>query len=244
MTRILPGAKEVIERSVSLAAEHGHVHIFSFLLDQGVPITARVAAAAFRGDKVEFCQALTEHGWEPQPQKVHILSVLSSEIALKWVLEHGWNPNLYGHNDIHPMTVAAASFPPSIVKILLDHGVCTRGTMAMHAAASMAADDPTRFEVLDLLLLYDGDVDEMEVDPKGRNPPRQRTSFTGTPLHHAIKANSVEAVRYLLERGASPTAPSWSGENALRLAERSGKVKIAETIRSLSPPDYSTLFYQ
>src|SRR5450756_411401 len=127
------------------------------------------------------------------------------------MLEHRWNPNIYAHNDIHPLTVAAASFPPSVVKILLEHGVSTRGTQAMHAAASMAADDPTRFEVLDLLLQHDGDVDEMEVDPKGRNPPRQRTGFTGTPLHHAIRADSVEAVKYLLAEGADPMAPSWPG---------------------------------
>jgi ankyrin repeat protein len=151
---------------------------------------------------------------------------------LRWLLEHGWNPNLYGRDDIHPLTVAAASFPPSVVKILLDHGVSTRSTQAMHAAASMAAVDPTRFEVLDLLLQYDGDVDEMEVDPKGRKTPRQRTGFTGTPLHHAIKANGIEAVKYLLARGASPTAPSWSGRNALEVAESSGKTKIAEIIRS------------
>lgn len=148
------------------------------------------------------------------------------------MLEHGWNPNLYGHNDIHPLTVAAASFPPSTVKILLDHGVSTRGTQAIHAAATTAADDPTRFEVLDLLLQYDGDIDEMEVDPKGRVPPRQRTGFTGTPLHRAIHADSVEAVRYLLARGASKTAPSWSGQNALKVAEGSRKSEIAEIIRS------------
>ena len=151
---------------------------------------------------------------------------------MRWLLEHGWNPNLYGENDIHPLRVAAASFPPSVVKILLDHGVSTRGTQAMHAAAFMAVDDPTRLEVLDLLLQYDGDVNEMEVDPKGRRPPRQRTGFTGTPLHHAIKANGIEAVKYLLAKGASPTAPSWSGRNALEVAERGGQTKIAEIIRS------------
>lgn len=148
------------------------------------------------------------------------------------MLEHGWDPNLYGQEDIHPLTVAAASFPPSIVKILLEHGFSARGTQAMHAAAFMAVDDPTRLEVLDLLLQYDGDIDEMEVDSKGRKPPRQRTGFTGTPPHHAIKANGVEAMKYLLVKGASPTAPSWSGRCALQVAERSGKAEIAAVIRT------------
>lgn len=153
---------------------------------------------------------------------------------MRWLLEHGWYPNLYGHNDIHPLTIASASFLPSVVKILLDHGVSTRGTQAMHAVISMAAVDLTRFEVLDLLLEYDGNVDEMEVDLKGRKRPRQRTGFTGTPLHRAVEANCIEAVIYLLERGASPTAPSWSGRNALQVAERYRMTKMAEIIRSWS----------
>ncbi|KAE8441021.1 hypothetical protein EG329_006085 [Mollisiaceae sp. DMI_Dod_QoI] len=238
--KVMPGAMDVIQRSACLAARQGHTIVFSFLLDQGMPINKSVAAAAFAGNDTELCQALLDHGWEARAGNVHNASILGSEISLSWMLEHGWNPNLYGHNDIHPLTVAAASFPPSVVKILLDHGISTRGTQAMHAAASMAANDPTRFDVLDLLLQYDGDIDEMEVDPKGRNPPRQRTGFTGTPLHHAICANSVGVVKYLLERGASPTAPSWSGHNALQIAEGSRKTEIAETIRSWSGVDFSS----
>jgi len=72
----------------------------------------------------------------------------------------------------------------------------------------------------------------MEADPKGRKTHRQRTGFTGTPFRHAIKADGIEAVKYLLAKGVSPTAPSWSGQSALEVAERSGKTKITEIIRS------------
>ena len=75
LNRILPGAKEVIERSACLAAKHGHISIFSFLLDQGAPFTANVLASAFCTNKVEFCQALTENGWLPQPGEVPLMSV-------------------------------------------------------------------------------------------------------------------------------------------------------------------------
>ena len=137
--------------------------------------------------------------------------------------------------------IAAHRFPPSVVKILLDHGV--RGRMAIHLAAGQAGKDPTRFEVLDLLLLYGGDVNEMEPDPKGRRTPRQgRTWSTGTPLHHAIGSCSVDAVRYLLEKGASPWLPGWSGKSAMAVAESLGNDEgIAELIRQMSPPEYSSL---
>ena len=68
--RILPGAKEVIERSACLAAEHGHVHVFSFLLDQGASITEAVVKHAFAANGVGFCQALVANGWDPHARKV------------------------------------------------------------------------------------------------------------------------------------------------------------------------------
>jgi hypothetical protein len=86
--------------------------------------------------------------------------------------------------------------------------------MAMHAVADMAATDPTRFDVLDLLLQYDGNINEMELDSEGRQARRQRTRFKGTPLHHALQdiglpsSNHIKIVKYLLERGADPTALS------------------------------------
>ena len=73
--RVMPGAMEVIQRSACLAARHGRTTIFSFLLDQGAPINASVAAAAFAGNNAELCQALLDHGWEARAGEVHNASV-------------------------------------------------------------------------------------------------------------------------------------------------------------------------
>jgi hypothetical protein len=74
--RIMPGASEVIHRSTCMAAQHAHTAVFSFLLDQGAPVNAIVAEAAFKGNKAELCQALLSHGWEPRAGHVPIESVL------------------------------------------------------------------------------------------------------------------------------------------------------------------------
>ena len=68
--RVMPEAMEVIQRSASMAAEKCHIKIFSFLLDQGLPLTKSTVHSALGTDRVEFCQALAEHGWEPLPRKV------------------------------------------------------------------------------------------------------------------------------------------------------------------------------
>ncbi|CAM6001073.1 unnamed protein product [Sphagnum balticum] len=59
--RVMPGGAEVIQRSTCVAARHGHTAIFSFLLDQGAPINAIVAGAAFEGnnaDSVKRCSIM------------------------------------------------------------------------------------------------------------------------------------------------------------------------------------------
>ena len=66
----MPGAMEVIQRSACMAAENSQIKIFSFLLEREAPITRSTVDAAFGTDKVEFCEALKEHGWEPLPRKV------------------------------------------------------------------------------------------------------------------------------------------------------------------------------
>jgi hypothetical protein len=73
--RVMPGGAEVIQRSTCIAARHGHTAIFSFLLDQGAPINAIVAGAAFEGNNAELCQALLNHGWEPRAGDVPNRSV-------------------------------------------------------------------------------------------------------------------------------------------------------------------------
>jgi hypothetical protein len=116
-----------------------------------------------------------------------------------------------------------------VARVLLEHGVTPRGTGAIHAATCASILDPTHFEVLDLLSRYGGNIDEMEMDPKARRPPRQRTSFAGTALHRAIWIEKLDTVRYILERGASRTIPSWSGRSALCEAEkRSSKTETVD----------------
>jgi hypothetical protein len=73
--RLMPGALEVLRRSACIAARNGNTTIFSFLLDQGVPINATIAAAALAGNSTEIFQALLDHGWDPRAAGVNPSSV-------------------------------------------------------------------------------------------------------------------------------------------------------------------------
>lgn len=160
---------------------------------------------------------------------------------MRWLLEHGADPNVPPRpgSAVDLLTRAAASRPPSSVRLLVEHGARTRRTQALHAAATTSATqidevnfepDPSRVEILKMLLDHGADVNEMEVDPKGLGRPRD--SNTGTPLHRAAKDGSVDAVQCLLDYGADVSAPSWSGLTAMEAAQIHRRQDVVDVLRN------------
>lgn len=70
----------------------------------------------------------------------------------------------------------------------------------------------------------------MEVDPKELGRPR--ASYTGTPLHRAVKDGSVEAVQCLLNYGADVSSPSWSGLTAMGTAKMYQRQDIVDALQN------------
>lgn len=159
---------------------------------------------------------------------------------MRWLLEHGADPNIPPRlgSTVDLLTRAAARRPPSIVGLLVEHGARTKGSLALHAAATTSANEyaernfqpvPSRVEILKILLDYGADANEMEVDPKALGRPRSPNY--STPLHRAVKDGSVEAVRCLLAYGADVSAPSWSGLTAMKLAQMEQRQDMIDTLR-------------
>lgn len=160
---------------------------------------------------------------------------------MRWLLEHGADPNvppLLGKT-VDLLTLAAASFSPPTVRLLVEHGARIKGTQALHAAATTSATEidegnfqpvPSRVEILKILLDHGADANEMEVDPKALGRPR--ASYTGTPLHRAVRHGSVEAVQCLLAYGADVSAPSWSGLTAMKAAQMYQRQDMVDALRN------------
>lgn len=157
------------------------------------------------------------------------------------MLEHGADPNvppLLGQK-VDLLTLAAASFPPSTVSLLVEHGARIKGSQALHAAATTSAIEidegnfrpvPSRIEILKILLDHGADANEMEMDPKELGRPR--ASHTGTPLHRAVKDGSVEAVQCLLAYGADVSSPSWSGLTAMETAQMYQRQDMVDVLQN------------
>lgn len=160
---------------------------------------------------------------------------------MRWMLEHGAEPNvppLLGKK-VDLLALAAASYQPSTVKLLVEHGARIKGSQALHAAATTSAIEidegnfqsvPSRVEILKILLDHGADVNEMEVDPKALGRPR--ASYTGTPLHRAVKDGSVEAVQCLLAHGADVSSPSWSGLTAMETVQMYERQDMVDALQN------------
>jgi ankyrin repeat protein len=70
-----------------------------------------------------------------------------------------------------------------------------------------------------------------ELDIKSQN------KIGNTPLMAAVAGGKLEIVNMLLENGADPDEEDASGNDALTLAEESGKKEIAEAIRGFTGED-------
>lgn len=107
---------------------------------------------------------------------------------------------------------------------------------ALHMALRRPPSDPERFPILDLLLSRGADIDALETGIKGRptssscaGPVLQRT-----PLFEAVVAGDVDAVRFLVERGADVEVRNRTGRmegmSSFEAGEKSKSVEIRKVI--------------
>lgn len=164
-------------------------------------------------------------GFAPDPGSDHKISALygalghANNMALAgWLLDHGANPDdnesLYhstelGHHDG--------------LKMLIRHGVSTRGTNALPRAL-----DFNDLEAVRLLLDHGADPNEAV-----SGHPSGQPIDTIPALHQAARRwCSSDIVRLLLDHGADPKAV-WQGHSPYATAQIYGNEAVAETLKRL-----------
>lgn len=161
---------------------------------------------------------------------------MDDEILVKWFLDHGACPNL-GAQMINPqadspsvansgtcLNVAARESSIVVFDMLLDHGAKRENSVSLHMAAGACVSD--RIPMMAHLV-------ELGFDVNGSDEARGRYAI-GTPLQHAIRAGSVENVKFLLEQGADPHKTIGLAGSPFNLAERSASKGLFELVKNYS----------
>lgn len=143
---------------------------------------------------------------------------MENETCVKWLLEHGADPNVRGKRGITPLATAALYPSTAILELLLSHGaeldpqalykaICPRGRGGMPI----------------MRFLIDRGID---VNSPSKPWP--------SPLHYAVYVGDKERVQLLLDKGADRTCKGALGQTAAERAKSKGRLDIYEIISSES----------
>ena len=155
----------------------------------------------------------------------HNRNILDDEQLVKWFLEHGaqLDPapqssdlsfrNAFTTTSSACLNVAASTSSIAVFDLLLKHAAMKANSTPLHSAAGSGMDDE-RIPMMAHLIELGYDVnatDEM-----------RKNCMIGTPLHYAIRAQSLAKVKFLLQRGADPHKPVGLAGSPFKMAERMG----------------------
>lgn len=203
--------------------------IARFLLSRGANITPPIAIAAVKGDCLPVFELLVEKGWNVNSPimggQTAISALVKNPILLKYLLEHGADPNLgpplSPQPDSQPipssgstLNCAASVATPDTFDLLLHHGARIENSQPLHMAAASPEDDVGRFPMLEYLLRKGCDVNAGDDDDDARG-----FRAVGPPLLYAVRQGQVRRAKWLLGHGADARIEGSGGATALRLAE-------------------------
>lgn len=235
-------------QSAARAGESASVKdLMHFASEHDVPlsklITSDTLLAALHGGSLDvltlFVTTMPEtanlglgHLGDPLSQALHKQQI----DHVSYLLDHGANPNNrcagYKGPGYH-LRVAAQKLPLEYTKLLLQHGAQVPQSGAVHMAAEKG-----RIDVLQALVEgagSDNDIVDERLEPNVGflSHKHKQQQASETPLMIATRRGQREAVRWLLERGASvkiqdlqgktagTIAAEWKDEDMIALFEKS-----------------------
>ena len=155
--------------------------------------------------------------------------VVPFEPLVRFFLDQGADPNVYGSRRFNILDVAAASSSPVVFDLLLQRGAYLEDSDALHAAAGAGESTTERLEMLAYLL----DTVKLDINAVAKHgPPVGRGLGRGTPLHSAIFAQAKDRVKFLIDRGAKVDARNTLGQAALEFAIEWDPTGSAELLKA------------
>lgn len=154
---------------------------------------------------------------------------------MKWFLDHDASPNL-GPPKFSPqadsvssvncgvcLDTAASASSIVVLDMLINHGAKRENSIPLHMAAG-AGESGERIPMMAHLV-------DLGFDVNGSDEVRGFHAI-GTPLQYAIRAGSVEKVRFLLSKGADPHRPIGLAGSPFKMAERWPSEDIVELLKN------------
>lgn len=155
---------------------------------------------------------------DPKSLDAHIRLMAKQTMVVRYLLEHGADPNQAAINGATPLMQAVRNFNVESVKVLIAHGAGVNTQDARDQTALLGAVGYGFPDMVTVLLDHGAQVNGV-FDPNGL-----------TPLMLAIQQAHFGIAETLIKRGANVNERGRSGETALFLAVKKNR---PELVRSL-----------
>ena len=220
------------------ALKEGHDDTADFLRDQGAELDVFEAAAL--GSVHELKRILTVSPALAHAKRDHYDATPLHAVrgagadAARFLLENGADVNAIDseRQRLTPLHGRAEHGDVAMVTLLLEHGADIHAESCMgtplHAAVGGFQHKPPKTwrDVAEILLEHGADVN-------ARSNPCEVTDWT--PLHHAAWRDHIEAVTWLLEKGADVNAINGAGHTPLKTAEIYSGPDIQQILTKATP---------
>ena len=160
--------------------------------------------------------------------------ILGDEQLVRWFLEHGaqidppppppelcWG-NAFTTTSSVCLNTAASISSTAVFDLLLEYGAVKENSTPLHSAAGTGTDDE---RILMMAYLIGAGYDVNATDEARGN------RRVGTPLHYAIRAQSLAKMIFLLQRGADPHKPGGRAGSPFKMAECMGMEQFVSLLK-------------
>ncbi|UCD18829.1 MAG: ankyrin repeat domain-containing protein, partial [candidate division WOR-3 bacterium] len=231
------GADPLLQNNRGMAAIFfaGTPEIAALIVEKGADVNARsndgvtpLHNAAGRS-RVELARFLLEHGADPNATNDEGITPLfwlrgDSALAItRLLLEHGARADVRDNENSTPLHTIAATGSVEAAELLLSKGADINAMSDFGwTPLSMAA--LCNAEITGYLLSRGADANPHECEKK------EGCASAGfqTPLHHAVRHDSMSTVRVLVENGALINVTDANGMTPLHMAVNNGNGEIAD----------------
>lgn len=162
--------------------------------------------------------------------------VLQHIMVVEWFLACKANVNIACMWGLTPLTVAVYQGSCEVIKLLFKHGGDPNQGGLLHQV--IIRKDGELFKIMDLLSKEGADTNQIQFSNNRAANALQRKFGLGTPPHKAVQANRLNAVQYLVDRGADLNVTDTKGRSALQIARSRKNSRIVEYLIAKGAKDF------
>lgn len=233
-----------------------HVPLATLLLESGANPTDGVTPQIAAGSgNIAALELLHRFGLNPNgepggvPPLAYMMTWSEDQRGIRWLLEHGADPNLaWGPDGEGPLHIAARRWDVAVTELLITHGAnpsqrrsdgYTPHTLAElhgnHAIAELLLANGATNELspLERFIAAAARADRAAADAVIAAHPgvsRKLTDAHHLMLHRHAESGNASVLETMLERGFNPNVPDKDGVTALHRAAMGGHPKAAAAL--------------